>query len=87
MNLETGALKCFLKTDTIIIYAFANSDTITYKNNFVNLDKTHYPFITKSMLYLIKNIEELEILNILISLQSQVNDVRFQDKLREQSYH
>ena len=39
------------------------------------------------MLYSIKNIEELENLNELISLQSQVNGVRLQDKLGEQSYH
>ena len=39
------------------------------------------------MLYSIKNIEDLEKLNELISLQNQVNEVRLQDKLGEQNYH
>ena len=39
------------------------------------------------MLYSIRNIEELEKLNKLISLQKQVDEVRLQDKLREQNYH
>ena len=39
------------------------------------------------MLYSIKNIEELENLNELVSLQKQVNEVRLQDKLREPNYH
>ena len=38
------------------------------------------------MLYSIKNPEESEIFNKLISLQSQVNGVRLQDKLGEQNY-
>ena len=39
------------------------------------------------MLYSIKNIEELENLNELISLQNQVIEVRLKDKLGEQNYH
>ena len=39
------------------------------------------------MLYSIKNIEELENLKDLFSLQNQVNEVRLQDKLGEQNYH
>ena len=39
------------------------------------------------MLYPIRNIEELEKLNKLISLQKQVDEVRLQDKLGEQNYH
>ena len=37
------------------------------------------------MLYSIKNMEELENLNELVSLQTRVNEVRLQDKLREQN--
>ena len=39
------------------------------------------------MLYSIKNKEELENLNELVSLQSQVNEVRLQDKLGTQNFH
>ena len=35
----------------------------------------------------IKNIEDLKELNQLVSLQSQVQEDRLQDKLGEQSYH
>ena len=39
------------------------------------------------MLYSIKNVEDLQKLNELVSLQNQVNEVRLQDKLGEQNYH
>ena len=39
------------------------------------------------MSYLIKNVEVLEILNKLISLNNQVDRLRLQDKLGEQYYH
>ena len=39
------------------------------------------------MLYSIKNIEDLEKLNELISLKNQVQEVRLQEKLGEQNYH
>ena len=39
------------------------------------------------MLYSIKDVEELQTLNELVSLQNQVNEVRLQDKLGEQNYH
>ena len=39
------------------------------------------------MLYSIKNIEELEKLNELVSLQSQVKNDRLQDKLGKQNFH
>ena len=39
------------------------------------------------MLYPIKNIEELEGLNELLSLQELVNEVRLQDKLGKQKLH
>ena len=39
------------------------------------------------MLFSIKNIEELEKLNELVSLQNQVQDVRLQDKLGKQKFH
>ena len=39
------------------------------------------------MLYSIKNVEDLQKLNELVSLQNQVNEVRLQDKLCEQNYH
>ena len=39
------------------------------------------------MLYSNKNIEELEKLNELLSLQSQVQEVRLQDKLGKQNFH
>ena len=39
------------------------------------------------MLYSIKNIEELEKLNELVSLQNQVKTVRLQDKLGKQNFH
>ena len=39
------------------------------------------------MLYSFKNIEELENINQLISLQNQVNEVRLRDKLGEQIHH
>ena len=39
------------------------------------------------MLFPIKNIEELEQLNILVSLQNQVQELRLRDKLGEQIYH
>ena len=38
------------------------------------------------MLYSIKNMEELEILKELVSLQNQVIEVRLQDKLGELNY-
>ena len=38
------------------------------------------------MLYSIKNIEELEKLSDLVSLQNQVNEVRLQDNLSEQNF-
>ena len=38
------------------------------------------------MLFPIKNIEELEKLNELVSLQYQVQEVRLQDKLGKQSF-
>ena len=38
------------------------------------------------MLYSIKNVEELENLNELVSLQSQINEVRLQDKPGEQNF-
>ena len=39
------------------------------------------------MLYQIENREKLEILNELVSLQSQVKPVRLQDKLGQQNFH
>ena len=39
------------------------------------------------MLYSIKNVEDLQKLNELVSLQNQVNEVRLQDRLGEQNYH
>ena len=39
------------------------------------------------MLYSIKNREDLEKLEDLVSLQNQVKDVRLQDKLGEQNFH
>ena len=39
------------------------------------------------MLYSIKNVEDLQNWNDLVSLQNQVNEVRLQDKLGEQDYH
>ena len=39
------------------------------------------------MLYSIKNIEELEKLNELVSLQNQIQEVRLQDKLGKQDFH
>ena len=39
------------------------------------------------MLFPIKNREDLQNLNELVSLQNQVNEVRFQDRLGEQNYH
>ena len=39
------------------------------------------------MLYPIKNVEDLEKLEELASLQNQVNEVRLQDKLGKQNYH
>ena len=39
------------------------------------------------MLYSIKNREDLENLEDLVSLQNQVKDVRLQDKLGEQNFH
>ena len=39
------------------------------------------------MLFPIKNREDLENLNELISLKNQVQEVRLQDKLVEQIYH
>ena len=39
------------------------------------------------MLYSVKNIEELEKLNELVSLQDQVKLVRLQDKLGKQNFH
>ena len=39
------------------------------------------------MLYSIKNIEDLQILNELVSLESQVKAVRLQDKLGKQNFH
>ena len=38
-------------------------------------------------MYSIKNIEELENLNELISLHNQVNEVRLQDKLGDEKYY
>ena len=39
------------------------------------------------MLYAIKNIDDLENLNELVSLESQVKAVRLQDKLGKQNFH
>ena len=39
------------------------------------------------MLYAIKNKDDLQNLNELVSLQNQVNEVRLQDRLVEQNYH
>ena len=39
------------------------------------------------MLFPIRNVEDLQNLNELVSLQNQVNEVRLQDKLGEQNYH
>ena len=39
------------------------------------------------MIYSIKNVEDLQKLNELVSLQNQVNEVRLQDRLGEQNYH
>ena len=39
------------------------------------------------MLFPIKNREDLEKLNELVSLQNQVKTVRLQDKLGEQNFH
>ena len=39
------------------------------------------------MLYPIKNVEDLEKLEELASLQNQVNEVRLQDKLGKQNFH
>ena len=39
------------------------------------------------MLYSIKNVEDLQKLNELVSLQNQVNEVRLQDRLGEENYH
>ena len=39
------------------------------------------------MLYSIKNVEDLEKLNEAISLQKQVQEIRLQNKLRDQNYH
>ena len=39
------------------------------------------------MLYSIKNLEELENLNDLVSLQNQVHEIRSQDNLGEQLFH
>ena len=39
------------------------------------------------MLYSLKNIEDLENLNELFSLESQIKAVRLQDKLRKQNFH
>ena len=39
------------------------------------------------MLYSIKNVEDLQKLNELVSLQDQVKTVRLQDKLGEQNFH
>ena len=39
------------------------------------------------MLYSIKNIEELENLNELISLQNQKNEIRLQVKLGKHNFH
>ena len=39
------------------------------------------------MLYSIKNIEDLQNLNKLVSLQNQVNELRLQKRLGEQNYH
>ena len=39
------------------------------------------------MLYAIKNNDDLENLNELVSLENQVNVVRLQDKLGEQNFH
>ena len=39
------------------------------------------------MLYSIKNSEDLETLNKLVSLQNQVKEVRLQDKVGKRNYH
>ena len=39
------------------------------------------------MLYSVKNVEVLQKLNELVSLENQVNEIRLQDKLGEQNYH
>ena len=39
------------------------------------------------MLFPIKNVEDLQILNELVSLQNQVKLVKLQDKLGEQNFH
>ena len=45
------------------------------------MDKTQYPLSLRKMLYSIKNIEELETLTELVSLQHQVEETLLQDKL------
>ena len=44
------------------------------------------PFSIGKMLYSIKDREEFENLKELVSLQTQVKEVRLQDKLGEQNY-
>ena len=39
------------------------------------------------MMYPIRNVEDLQILNEAVSLQNRVKTVRLQDKLGEQNYH
>ena len=39
------------------------------------------------MLYSIKNVEELEDLNDLLSLENQMNEVQLQDKLGKRNFH
>ena len=39
------------------------------------------------MLYLIKNIEDFEILNELVSFENPVKNVKLQDKLGKQNFH
>ena len=39
------------------------------------------------MLYAIKNVDDLENLNELVSLEGQVKAVRLQDKLGKQNFH
>ena len=44
-------------------------------------------FLIKKMLYSIENVEDLQKLNELVSLQIQVQEIRLQNKLGEQNYH
>ena len=39
------------------------------------------------MMFSIKNVEDLQTLNEAVSLQTQVHEVRLQDRLGDQNYH